>query len=175
MIAKLATGRFARLAGLNVVGLKRIPRPNFGFGGAWYGIGNNALHIISSENRGQKPDPLGAHVAFDDSRRFATDVSAIPELIEDGDDLDPERGGFFVDATVGAGGHAEALLEKGAAELGTMVRHYGLPTVRAYMGHVQDNAAESVRRVIDRLHDSEFAVDTDQGATIRVSGSRRSR
>jgi len=46
----------------NVVGLKRIPRPNFGFGGAWYGIGNNALHIISSENRGQKPDPLGAHV-----------------------------------------------------------------------------------------------------------------
>ncbi|HLX05513.1 VOC family protein [Candidatus Binatus sp.] len=49
----------------NVVGLKRIPRPNFGFGGAWYGIGNNALHIISSENRGQKPDPLGAHVAFD--------------------------------------------------------------------------------------------------------------
>src|SRR5271163_2687913 len=49
----------------NVIGLKRIPRPNFGFGGAWYGIGNNALHIISSENRGQKPDPLGAHVAFD--------------------------------------------------------------------------------------------------------------
>ena len=49
----------------NVIGLKRLPRPNFGFGGAWYGIGNNALHIISSENRGQKPDPLGAHVAFD--------------------------------------------------------------------------------------------------------------
>ena len=48
-----------------VIGLKRIPRPNFGFGGAWYGIGNNALHIISSENRGSKPDPLGAHVAFE--------------------------------------------------------------------------------------------------------------
>jgi 16S rRNA (cytosine1402-N4)-methyltransferase len=28
--------------------------------------------------------------------------------------LAPERGGFFVDATVGAGGHAEALLERGA-------------------------------------------------------------
>jgi 16S rRNA (cytosine1402-N4)-methyltransferase len=27
--------------------------------------------------------------------------------------LAPERGGFFVDATVGAGGHAEALLERG--------------------------------------------------------------
>jgi 5-oxoprolinase (ATP-hydrolysing) len=40
--------------------------------------------------------------------------------------------------------------------------------VRAYMGHVQDNAAESVRRVIEALHDSEFSVETDQGATIRV-------
>ena len=27
--------------------------------------------------------------------------------------LEPERGGFFVDATVGAGGHAESLLERG--------------------------------------------------------------
>ena len=36
------------------------------------------------------------------------------------------------------------------------------------MGHVQDNAAESVRRVIDALHDSEFEVATDQGAVIRV-------
>ncbi len=36
------------------------------------------------------------------------------------------------------------------------------------MGHVQDNAAESVRRVIDRLNDSEFAVETDQGAVIKV-------
>ena len=34
--------------------------------------------------------------------------------------------------------------EKGAAELGKMVRHYGLPMVRAYMRHVQDNAAEAV-------------------------------
>jgi catechol 2,3-dioxygenase-like lactoylglutathione lyase family enzyme len=48
-----------------VIGLKRLPRPDFPFGGAWYGIGNNALHIISSEGRGHKPDPLGAHVAFD--------------------------------------------------------------------------------------------------------------
>ena len=49
----------------SVIGLKRLPRPNFPFGGAWYGIVNNALHIFSSVNRGQKPDPLGAHVAFD--------------------------------------------------------------------------------------------------------------
>ena len=49
-----------------------------------------------------------------------------------------------------------------------MVAHFGLDVVRAYMGHVQDNAAESVRRVLDALHDSEFQVETDQGAVIRV-------
>ena len=36
------------------------------------------------------------------------------------------------------------------------------------MRHVQDNAAESVRRVIDRLHDSRFAIKTDQGSVIKV-------
>ena len=35
-----------------------------------------------------------------------------------------------------------------------MVAQFTLPVVKAYMQHVQDNAAESVRRVIDRLHDS---------------------
>ena len=58
--------------------------------------------------------------------------------------------------------------EKGAAELRRMVELFGLPTVEAYMGHVQDNAAESVRRVIDRLRDSEFTLETDQGAHIKV-------
>ncbi len=58
--------------------------------------------------------------------------------------------------------------EKGVQELRRMVEHFGLDVVRAYMGHVQDNAAESVRRVILALTDSEFAVATDQGATIRV-------
>jgi 5-oxoprolinase (ATP-hydrolysing) len=58
--------------------------------------------------------------------------------------------------------------EKGVHELRKMVRHFTLPVVRAYMRHVQDNAAESVRRVIDRLHDSAFAVETDQGARIKV-------
>ncbi len=58
--------------------------------------------------------------------------------------------------------------EKGVQELRRMVEHFGLDVVQAYMGHVQDNAAESVRRVISALHDSEFAVETDQGATIRV-------
>ncbi len=58
--------------------------------------------------------------------------------------------------------------EKGVQELRRMVEHFGLDVVTAYMGHVQDNAAESVRRVIEALHDSEFAVETDQGAVIRV-------
>jgi 5-oxoprolinase (ATP-hydrolysing) len=58
--------------------------------------------------------------------------------------------------------------EKGAQELRKMVAQFGLPVVQAYMGHVQDNAAESVRRVIDRLHDSEFSYEMDQGMVIKV-------
>jgi 5-oxoprolinase (ATP-hydrolysing) len=58
--------------------------------------------------------------------------------------------------------------EKGVAELRKMVAQFTLPVVKAYMGHVQDNAAESVRRVIDRLHDSEFDLEMDQGTHIKV-------
>ncbi|HVI28436.1 hydantoinase B/oxoprolinase family protein [Hansschlegelia sp.] len=57
---------------------------------------------------------------------------------------------------------------KGVAELSKMIATFGLDVVEAYMGHVQDNAAESVARVIERLSDAEFACATDQGATIRV-------
>ena len=63
--------------------------------------------------------------------------------------------------------------EKGVHELRKMVRHFTLPVVRAYMRHVQDNAAESVRRVIDRLHDSAFAVEMDQGADHQGADQRR--
>ena len=58
--------------------------------------------------------------------------------------------------------------EMGVQELRKMVQHFTLPVVTAYINHVQDNAAESVRRVIDRLHDSAFAVEMDQGTVIRV-------
>ncbi len=58
--------------------------------------------------------------------------------------------------------------EKGIQELRKMVTQFGLPVVQAYMGHVQDNAEENVRRVIDVLHDSEWVTETDQGATIKV-------
>jgi 5-oxoprolinase (ATP-hydrolysing) len=58
--------------------------------------------------------------------------------------------------------------EKGVQELRKMVAQYSLPVVQAYMQHVQDNAEESVRRVIDRLHDSEFSYEMDQGTVIKV-------
>jgi 5-oxoprolinase (ATP-hydrolysing) len=58
--------------------------------------------------------------------------------------------------------------EKGVQELNKMVAQFTLPVVKAYMQHVQDNAAESVRRVIDRLHDSEFSYEMDQGTVIKV-------
>ena len=58
--------------------------------------------------------------------------------------------------------------EKGAQELRRMVSEYGLDVVHAYMRHVQDNAEESVRRVIEVLKDGEFAYEMDHGAVIRV-------
>ncbi len=59
--------------------------------------------------------------------------------------------------------------EKGVAELRRMVAHFGLDVVRAYMGHVQDNAEESVRRVIDVLKDGAFTYALDNSAQVRVS------
>jgi 5-oxoprolinase (ATP-hydrolysing) len=59
--------------------------------------------------------------------------------------------------------------EKGALELKSTVARYGRGTVLAYMRHVQDNAEESVRRVITALKDGEFTLPLDNGSRIRVS------
>jgi 5-oxoprolinase (ATP-hydrolysing) len=59
--------------------------------------------------------------------------------------------------------------EKGVQELRRMVGHFGLDTVMAYMGHVQNNAEESVRRVIDVLKDGSFAYEMDDGSVIKVA------
>lgn len=59
--------------------------------------------------------------------------------------------------------------EKGAQELHKMVAQFGLDVVQAYMRHVQDNAEESVRRVITRLKDGEFTLALDNGAHISVA------
>ncbi|MCT4656440.1 MAG: hydantoinase B/oxoprolinase family protein [Cohaesibacter sp.] len=57
---------------------------------------------------------------------------------------------------------------KGVAELAKMVDHFTMPVVIAYMQHVQDNAAESVRRVLDVLEDSSFTYPIDHGGVIKV-------
>ncbi len=62
-----------------------------------------------------------------------------------------------------------AACQRGAAELESMVRHFSLPVVQAYMGHVQNNAEEAVRRVIDALQDGEFEYAMDNGAKVKVS------
>jgi 5-oxoprolinase (ATP-hydrolysing) len=59
--------------------------------------------------------------------------------------------------------------EKGVQELRRMVAQFGLEVVQAYMRHVQDNAEESVRRVITRLKDGAFTLPLDNGAQIRVA------
>jgi 5-oxoprolinase (ATP-hydrolysing) len=57
---------------------------------------------------------------------------------------------------------------KGVAELKKMIASFGLDVVQAYMGHVQDNAAESVARLLTKLHDAEFTYPMDQGCAIKV-------
>jgi 5-oxoprolinase (ATP-hydrolysing) len=63
--------------------------------------------------------------------------------------------------------------EKGVQELRRMVQQFGLEVVRAYMGHVQDNAEESVRRAITRLaarlKDGRFTLPLDNSAQIQVA------
>ncbi len=61
-----------------------------------------------------------------------------------------------------------AACEKGIQELRKMVDHFSLEVVHAYMGHVQDNAEESVRRVLDVLKDGSFTYPMDDGYEIKV-------
>ena len=59
--------------------------------------------------------------------------------------------------------------QKGVEELHRMVAHFGLDVVQAYMGHVQDNAEEAVRRVISALKDGSYTLPLDNGAQIQVA------
>ena len=59
--------------------------------------------------------------------------------------------------------------EKGLQELRKMVDTFSLDVVQAYMRHVQDNAEESVRRVITKLKDGQFTLLLDNGAQIKVA------
>jgi len=70
-----------------------------------------------------------------------------------------------------------AACEKGSQELAKITNHYGLNVVQAYMSHVQDNAEESVRRVLETLQDGEFCYKMDDGnqvcASIKVDKKSR--
>lgn len=59
--------------------------------------------------------------------------------------------------------------EKGIHELRRMTEEFGQDVVRAYMGHVQDNAEESVRRIVAGLHDGSHRYETDSGAVVQVA------
>ena len=71
-----------------------------------------------------------------------------------------------------------ASAEKGAQELLGVIQNYGLKVVHAYMQHVQDNAEESVRRILDVISDSSFTYKMDDGyqvsVTISVDKKKRS-
>ena len=62
-----------------------------------------------------------------------------------------------------------ASMARGQIELDALIDRYGAETVLAYIGHVQDNAEECVRRVIATLKDGQFAVEMDDGAAIKAA------
>ena len=59
--------------------------------------------------------------------------------------------------------------EKGVKEVHRMIEQFGVDVVHAYMKHVQDNAEEQVRRVIDVMDDGEFSYPLDEGSVIKVT------
>jgi 5-oxoprolinase (ATP-hydrolysing) len=67
--------------------------------------------------------------------------------------------------------------ETGVRELRKMVDNFGLEVVHAYMQHVQDNAEESVRRVLGVLQDCSFdyPMDGDRRIRVRISVNRQKR
>ncbi|MFW2349801.1 hydantoinase B/oxoprolinase family protein [Qipengyuania sp.] len=75
---------------------------------------------------------------------------------------DPDRNVGDIRAQVAA-------CARGAAEIEKMVDHFGLDVVLAYMRHVQDNAAEAVRRMLDALPDGSFTYELDDGSHVSVS------
>ncbi len=59
--------------------------------------------------------------------------------------------------------------QRGVQELARVVHQFGWDTVRAYMGHVMDNAEAGVRRVLERIGDGAFEYVMDDGALLRVA------
>lgn len=61
--------------------------------------------------------------------------------------------------------------ETGRQAMLAICDRYGLGVVRAYMRHVQDNAEESVRRVLADLPSGAYSYEMDHGARIEVAVS----
>jgi 5-oxoprolinase (ATP-hydrolysing) len=75
---------------------------------------------------------------------------------------DPERNVGDVRAQIAA-------CARGAAEIGKAMAQFGRDVVIAYMRHVQDNAAEAVRRVLARLQNGAFTYALDNGSQVSVA------
>ncbi|MFO7277293.1 MAG: hydantoinase B/oxoprolinase family protein [Pseudomonadota bacterium] len=58
---------------------------------------------------------------------------------------------------------------RGIAEIERAVRRHGLATVREYMRHVQDNAAQCVQAAISELRPGSFRYEMDDGHVIAVT------
>ncbi|MCK0068694.1 hydantoinase B/oxoprolinase family protein [Kordiimonas laminariae] len=58
---------------------------------------------------------------------------------------------------------------KGMSQVIALVKNFGEDVVDNYMGHVQNNAEEAVRRVIADLKDGDYSYPMDCGGTINVS------
>jgi 5-oxoprolinase (ATP-hydrolysing) len=138
-------------------------------------------------------------VAFVGSRGHHADIGGItpgsmpPDsrtIAEEGvviDDLQLVSGGVFLEHDVrrvlSTGMYPVRKLEQNIADLKAqlaanetgrralvhMMAHYGLGTVQAFMGYVQDNAEEAIRRVIDTLKDGAFTYRMDNGSVVSVS------
>jgi 5-oxoprolinase (ATP-hydrolysing) len=115
-----------------------------------------------------------------DSRRIEDEGVLIENflVVENGRLRDAETRALFASAVHPARDIARNLADlkaqiaaclRGADELKRIVAHYGRDGVAAYMGHVQDNAEEHIRRVIDRLEAGSFGAPMDNGAVIRVA------
>lgn len=59
--------------------------------------------------------------------------------------------------------------QRGANELRKICKSYGVDAVAAYMGHVQDNGEESVRRAVSALKNSSHSITMDQGTVIKAT------
>ncbi len=59
--------------------------------------------------------------------------------------------------------------EKGLRELQTMISHWGLETVQAYMKYIQDNAKQAVQGAISKLRSGHFRYRLDNDAEIAVT------